>query len=111
MKVFPRIILVIFLMTDVLYFYRIELFYKVILWGTLPFIFRYINYSIKSVYKFLIKTLNDLYSNAILFEKDYAFDIERSTSTNAVFHYEKKSIEECIDIQYENLIAYASNKV
>jgi len=42
MQVFPRIVLVIFLLLDTFYFRKIEIFYKVVLIGLLPFIYRYI---------------------------------------------------------------------
>lgn len=44
-----------------------------------------------------------MYSGATLFEKDYEFDIERIITTKVVFHYIRKPIKECIEIQYGNL--------
>ena len=48
--IIPRIILIAFLILDTFYFNKLEIFYKVVLIGILPFIFKYIEYSFKDFY-------------------------------------------------------------
>ena len=106
MEILPRIILVIFLILDTFYFGRLELFYKVILIGLLPFFSNYLKYSIKDIYEHWILLLENSYSKIIIFEKGYEFDDERINNTDAFLHYKKVSIREYIEIKHENTIKY-----
>lgn len=99
-----RIILVIFLILDTFYFGRLEIFYKVILIGFLPFIWCYIQYSIKDVYHFYIKKLTDKYSFVFIFEKEFSNNISRIGKTDAVWHHDRVSVEQYIEIMYDTQI-------
>ncbi len=103
-RIIPRIILSLFLLLDTFYFHKLEIFYKVILIGLLPFIYRYIKYSIKDIYNYWIETLENTYSSVLMFEEGYEYDVSRIRDTNAKQHYEKASIKEFIEIQYENIM-------
>lgn len=72
MQIFPRIILVIFLLLDTFYFHKLELLYKVVLIGLMPFIQRYIRYSIKDIEKHYIEILENKYDCIFMLDKAYA---------------------------------------
>lgn len=109
--VIPRMILVGFLCYDTFVVERLEIFYKVVLIGILPFIFRYISYSLKDIYDHWVKQLTDVYSSVTIFEKGYNFQISRIGKTEAVWHYDKVSIEDYIEIKYDAYLDYLFDKV
>jgi len=100
-SVIPRIILVTVLFLDTFYFHKIEIFYKFVLIGLLPFLFRYIQYSVKDFYNYLVKQLTDKYDQVHIFEKGYPHDISRRRDTQAIWHHELVSIEKYIEIMHD----------
>lgn len=110
-QIIPRMILVIFLIADTFYFNKLEIFYKIILIGILPFMFRYISYSLKDIYDHWVKQLTDVYSSVTIFEKGYNFKISRIGKTEAVWHYDIVSIEDYIEIKYDADFDYLFDKV
>ena len=101
-QIIPRIILVTFLLLDTFYFNKLEIFYKIVLVGLLPFVFRYIQYSFSDFYAYLIIQLTDKYEKVQIFEKGYSYDISHIGKTGAVWHYEWVAINEYVEIIYEN---------
>jgi len=100
-QIFPRIILVTFLSLDTFYFHKIEIFYKIILIGFIPFTLRYIEHSIKDFHDYLIKQLTDKYSKVQIFEKGYKYDVSRVDKTDAVWHGDFVPVDIFIQILYE----------
>jgi|ERR1700753_310620 len=107
-QVIPRMILVTVLFLDTFYFHKIEIFYKFVLIGLLPFIFRYIQYSVKDFYNYLVKQLMDKYSQVLIFEKGFEGDMSRKRETEAIWHYELVSIEKYIEIMHEVGIKFSA---
>lgn len=101
LHVIPRLILITFLLIDTFYFNKLEIFYKIILIGILPFIYRYIEYSIKDIYDHFVNHLAETYNKVTIFEKGYEYDISRLKETEAVWHFETVTIEEYIEIMYD----------
>lgn len=101
-QIIPRCILVFFLLLDTFYYNKLEFFYKVVLIGLLPFIFRYLKYSVKDFYDHWVKLLEDKYKFVFVYEKGYKGLISRKNNTLAEYHFKKVSIKECIEIKYEN---------
>ena len=99
--IIPRIILVTFLLMDTFYFNKLEVFYKIVLIGLLPFGFRYFEYSCKDFYDYLVKQLTDKYEKVYIFEKGYSYDISRKGKTEAVWHYDFEPVEKFIEIMHE----------
>ena len=102
LQIVPRIILVIFLVVDTFYFNKLEIFYKVILLGTLPLIFRYLEYCLNDIYDHWVEELNSYYDKVQIFEKGYSYDISRVDKTEAFWHYEKVTIDDYIEILFDS---------
>lgn len=68
-QIIPRFILVAFLLVDTFWFHKLELLYKIILIGLLPFIFRYFNHSLKNLYGQWVLDLEDAYSEVYVHEQ------------------------------------------
>ena len=111
MRIIPRIILVTFLLLDTFYFHKLEIFYKVVLIGILPFIFRYLKYSIKDMYEYYVEEIEHHYSEVTVYEKGYEGLISRKRKTEAIHHFTIVSIKEYIDIKYENELYYLFKEV
>nr|NP_062850.1 hypothetical protein PhpooMp05 [Physarum polycephalum]BAB08084.1 unnamed protein product [Physarum polycephalum] len=111
MQIFPRIILVSILMIDTFYFNKLEIFYKFVLLGLFPFIFRYFKYSLKDVYEHWIVELENKYSLVRIYEVGYKFDDSRKKNTKAIYHDEEKTIREYIEIKFNNIIDYLLDEV
>lgn len=111
LQIFPRIILVIFLLADTFYFNKLEIFYKVVLIGLLPFIFRYIKYSFKEISNHFIQKLENKYYFVYIFEENCDYTYDNDNKTKAIHHYKRATIKEYIEIKYENVVAWLSNKV
>lgn len=104
-QIFPRSILVLFLVLDTVYYLKFEIFYKVILIGILPMLIRYINYSVKDLYNHWVETLENIYKFIYVEEKGYE-NIYCFTDdhTLAEYHHAKVFIEEYIEIKYYNML-------
>jgi hypothetical protein len=111
MRIFPRLILALFLFVDTFYFCKLEIFYKVILIGLLPFIYRYIKYSIKDIYNYWVEKLEDTYSSVLVFEEGYEYEFSRTRDTRAKYHYKRILIKEFLDLQYETNFEFCSDKI
>lgn len=112
MQVFPRIILVIFLILDTFYFKKIEIFYKIVLIGVLPFIYRYIKYTIKDIYEKWISELEDRYKGVRISAEKISNDVYTfKETTNAPYHKNEKTIKEFLDIKLQNMFDYYGDKV
>ena len=103
-QILPRIILVTFLLVDTFWFHKLEILYKIILIGLLPFLFRYFNYSLKDLYERWVLDLEDTYNFVDVHEKGYEYQRMRSYETKAIHHSKMKTIREYIDIKYQNVI-------
>jgi hypothetical protein len=101
-QIFPRIILVIFLLLDILYFERLEIFYKIVLIGLIPLLYRYFKYSCKDIYEQWIITLEDKYNSVTIYEEGYEFDKAREDNTEAIYHNKRETIRKYIEIKFEN---------
>ena len=110
-QVFPRLILVLFLLTDTFYFHHIELFYNVILIGVIPFMWRYIKYTLKDIQEVWIVELENKYDLVYVYEKNYAFDKTRIGNTKSIHHDQERTIREYIEIKFNNVFEYINNKV
>lgn len=111
-QVFPRIILVIFLLLDTFYFKRLEIFYKIVLIGVLPFMYKYIKYCVKDIYEHWIKELENRYDCVVISEKnDYEVDDNIKEITKALYHNKEKSIKDYLDIKLANMFDYYGDKV
>jgi hypothetical protein len=55
--------------------------------------FRYLKYTCKDIYEHWIQHLDAYYENVSIFEKGYEFDDNRIETTQAIFHNEKKQLE------------------
>lgn len=110
-QLFPRIILISFLIIDTFYFNKLEIFYKIILIGIIPFIYRYFKYSIKDLFEHLIVKLENKYSRVKVYEKGYEFDKNRKNNTNAALHCEERTIREYIEIKFDNYFDYLNDDV
>lgn len=104
MQIIPRIILVTFLLLDTFYFQKLEIFYKVILIGLIPWIYSYIIYSLKDIYEKWIEDLETQYTFVTIFEEGFVFKNAKKENTDAIYHYERKSIKEYIEIKIENML-------
>ena len=114
MRIIPRIILATFLVLDTFYFHKLEIFYKVVLIGVLPFIFRYIKYSIKDMYDNYVEELEHKYGEVRVYEKGYEGLISRMhkfSGTEAIHHFTRVSIKEYIEIKYENFLYYMEEQI
>lgn len=109
--VIPRIILVVFLFLDTFYFNKLEIFYKIVLIGLLPFIFRYLNYSMKDIYDYWVELLIQEYQFIYIFEKGYRFDIVRKENTEAVWHFERLPIEQYIEVMHDTYLDQIRDKI
>ena len=109
-QIIPRIILVSFLLVDTFYFQKVELFYKVVLIGLLPFAFRYIQYCFEDFYDYLVKQLTDKYDLVMMYEKGYSGRLSHKDTTNAIWHYESVSVELYIEIIYVTRLENARDK-
>ena len=99
-QIIPRLILITFLTQDVFYYNKIELFYKVILIGLLPFIYKYVKYSIKDFKEFYISSLENSYEFVTFFDKAYmdpSIEWESNNSNN--LHNKDVSIKEYINFK------------
>lgn len=109
-QIFPRIILVTFLVLDTFYFHKLELFYKVILIGVVPFIYRYIKYSIKEYYEYYLNELSNGYPIVKIYEvygKERWWEKTPKTP-EAIYHNKMMTLKEAIEIRHSNIMAYAS---
>ena len=111
MRIIPRIILVLFLLLDTFYFHKLEIFYKVVLIGVLPFIFRYLKYSVKDMYDNYVEELQHKYLLVQVHEKGYEGWIGRKRETKAIHHFTTVSIKEYIEIKYENFLYYWAEEI
>lgn len=105
-QIFPRIILVIFLLLDILYFERLEIFYKIVLIGLIPFLYRYFKYSCKDIYEQWIITLENKYDSVRVYEKGYEHDSSRRDNTKADLHHKVVTIKEYIEIKFNNIMDF-----
>lgn len=111
MQIFPRIILVTFLLIDTFYFCKLEIFYKILLIGILPFILRYCKYSLKDVLEHWILLLENKYKSVRVYEEGYEFDNDRKNNTSAIYYHETKTIREYIEIKFENILTYYAETI
>ena len=106
-QIIPRLILITFLTQDVFYYNKIELFYKVILIGLLPFIYRYIIYSIKDFKEFYILLLEKLYKNVSLQDEAYTDpSIEWEKTENNKYHNEEISLREYFSFEINRIVTH-----
>lgn len=70
-QILPRILLVGLLTRDVFYFETIEIFYKYLLLGFIPFVHRYIKYSIKDIKEHYISELELKYECIYMWDTAY----------------------------------------
>ena len=73
-QIVPRIILISFLIIDTFYFHKLEIFYKIILIGILPFLFKYMKYCFRDFKEYYVKLLELKYKFILLFEKNIDYD-------------------------------------
>lgn len=130
LQILPRIILVSFLLLDTFKFHRLEIFYKVVLLGLLPFFYRYFIYSLRNHYEYLVTLLTNYYDLVRIDriddddeeKKKYYYNYYGKYSGMAKMkiteekqkdpYYEKYiSMEEYIELKYENYFDYLSKDV
>jgi hypothetical protein len=115
MQIIPRIILVIFLVLDTFYFNKLEIFYKVVLIGLVPLIFRYIKYTLKDMQEYWLKELEQQYVSVKLYEKGFhsAFvenfhkqkrDVNAKQQPTAQYHDRVFTVREACEILYEHYL-------
>jgi hypothetical protein len=115
MQIIPRIILVIFLVLDTFYFHKLEIFYKVVLIGLVPLIFRYIKYTLKDMQERWLKDLEEKYVSVHFYEKGFssAFvenfkkkkrDVNAKQQPTAQYHDITVTVREASEILYEQSI-------
>lgn len=110
-QIVPRIILVIFLFLDTFYFQKLEIFYKIVLIGLFPLIFRYFKYSCKEILEQWTLDLEAHYEHVRVFEINYDFDKHRIENEDPIFHWAKKTIREYIEIKYNNIFEHLRKEV
>lgn len=133
-SIIPRLCLIWFLVVDIFYFYKLEIFYKVIAIGLIPFIFRYFKYSIKDIYNFWILQLEEQYASVLVFRKGFAYvdfnkdydpddsherfermdefyNIITAKDNDAKYHYKEVTIKEYIELQFTNKLEYMFNDI
>jgi hypothetical protein len=110
-QIVPRIILVIFLFLDTFYFQKLEIFYKIVLIGLFPLIFRYFKYSCKDILEQWTLDLEAHYEHVRVFEINYDFDKHRIENEDPIFHKAKKTIREYIEIKYQNMFDFSKAEV
>lgn len=111
LRIIPRIILALFLLMDTFYFHKLEIFYKVILIGLLPFVYRYLKHSIKDLYNYWIEELEKIYKFVLVFEEGYRYTFSPDREPKLKYHYEKISIKEFINLQYETEVEYCLDNI
>jgi hypothetical protein len=115
-QVLPRIFLVTFLFMDTFYFHKIEIFYKFILIGAIPFIYRYFKYSTKDIYEHWIQILEMKYDKVLIkidmiFTEDDEEDEEddddevcaqKRKDLHADFENKEVTVREYVEIMHNN---------
>lgn len=109
LQILPRILLVTLLLVDTFWFHRLEIMYKAILIGLLPFIFRYLNYCLKDVYDYWVEELDLYYNFIIVFQEYFGYDYKVNAEFIPIHHFKKKFVKEYIEIKYENWQNYHDN--
>lgn len=101
-QIVPRIILLVVLLIDIFYFHKLLYIYKVILLGLLPLFYRYIKYSLKVYTDHLIIFSRQDY-DYILITNIIRLLFGQDINPDAIYDDQKVSLEEYIDIIYENM--------
>lgn len=109
-QIIPRIILVGFLIMDTFYFHRLEIVYKVVLLGTLPFIFKYFKYNFNDFKEHYIKILESKYKYIFLLDEASAEDADWVLNSHNKFHDQDISVKEYIEFKIQQQI-YSIPKV
>jgi len=122
LQILPRMVLALFLALDTFYFHKLELFYKIILIGLLPFLYRYLKYSVKDVIDHWIDEVENEYgyTEVTVYEEgyegvteykegyDYSEDerriLDRVGKTDAGFHNTTVTVSEYLEILFVNYI-------
>jgi hypothetical protein len=99
-EILPRSILLFFLYKDIFFIHKIEIFYKFILLGLIPFIFKYIVYSIKDIKRHYIEKLEEKYEYVNMFDESYTDPfIEWELTEENKLHNQNLSIKEYIEFK------------
>lgn len=98
-EIIPRIILVGFLVMDTFYFHKLEIFYKVVYLGILPFIFKYFKYNFNDFKEHYIKILESKYKYIFLLDEASAEDITWELNNDNKFHDQDINIKEYIELK------------
>lgn len=109
-QLFPRIILVIVLFMDTFYFNKLELLYKVISLGFLPFMFRYIKYNFNDFKEYYIKVLQSKYKYIYLLDEASAEIKDWELNNDNKYHDQDISIKEYADFKIQQCL-YGTPKV
>ena len=104
-QIIPRMILIIFLFVDTFYFHKLEIFYKVVLIGMIPFIFRYIKHSFKDLKTYLIEELSLIYEEITMFDLAYSDPtIEWERTEDNEYHNRDITIKEFVEFKTKQII-------
>lgn len=90
-QIIPRVILITFLSIDIWYYHHIEIFYKVILIGFIPFIYRYLKYTLKDLKQQYIAILEEKYDTIWMIEIDITEDVKCDTDMEIKDYIEFKT--------------------
>lgn len=104
-QIIPRIFLVIFLLVDTFYFHKLEILYKFILIGLIPFIHRYIKYSFKDLKDHYISYLESMYDEINMYDEAHSnpeFDWELTEDNK--YHNEEISVKEYVEFRTKQIL-------
>jgi hypothetical protein len=99
-QILPRMLLVYLLFKDAFIFCKLEILYKFVLIGLLPFIHRYIKYSIKDIKEQYIKDMEVTCEGAHLFDEAYADpNIDWEHTEDNKYHRRNVPLKEFIEFR------------
>ena len=93
-----------FLIMDTFYFHKLEIFYKVVYLGILPFIFKYFKYNFNDFKEHYIKILESKYKYIFVLDEASAEDANWELNDNNKFHDQDISVKEYIEFKIKQHI-------
>ena len=104
-QILPRVFLVTFLVIDTFYFHKLDILYKFILIGVIPFIHRYIKYSFKDIKDHYIQHLSGTYKQIMMWDLAYNDpEIDWESTEENKYHREEISIKEYVEFRTKQLM-------
>jgi hypothetical protein len=110
-QIIPRIILVFLLLKDTFWIFKVDIFYSFIFIGIIPFIHKYVKYSVKDLKMHYIEILDKKYEDVSMMDKAYMDPgIEWKLTEENKHHRQHLLLKSYIEFKIEQAV-YQKSKV